>query len=143
VACTLACLVAADLVGVVACFFCDAFLSERRTSGALYYAIWFVLGVFCGLCSYLTCVDIVSPEKRGDFRSSGYQVQTGVLVVLTTTVVLLILSILFYRIQWQYSMADSVYVPDSEPLTATFFVTVLASVIFTHKNLRPEPKSRK
>ena len=64
------------------------------------------------------------PEKAG---------QAGSLVILTTAAVLATLSFLFYRIGWRNSGADSVYVPDSEPLTATFFVTVLASV-------RPDPR---
>jgi hypothetical protein len=134
--------VVADLVGVVACFICDAFLSERRTSAALYYAIWFVLGVFCGLCSYLTCVDVVSPDKKGDSGSSDHKTQMGLLVILTTALLLVILSILYYRLGWKYQEAYSVYVPDSEPLSVTFFVTVLASVIFTHKNIGPEPKKK-
>jgi hypothetical protein len=137
---TLAFLVAADLVGVAACFFCDALLAERRTSAALYYAIWFVLGVFCGLLIYLTCGSITSPEKRG-LMSWGDQGQDGLLVILTTTVILVALSILFYRLQWQYPRADSVYVPDSESLTLTFFFTILASVIFTHRTLGPDPKA--
>jgi hypothetical protein len=139
---TLAYLVVADLVGVAVCFFYDAIASERRTSTALFYAIWFVAGVFCGMLSYLTCGNIAMPEKTGDFIRWKDEGQTGLLVILTTAVILVALSLLFYKLQWQYPRADSVYVPDSEPLTITFFVTILASVIFAHKTLRPEPKKK-
>jgi len=138
----LAYLVAADLVGVAVSFFCDAFVPERRTSTALYYAIWFVVGVFCGVLIYVTCGSFTSPEKKGDLMKWGDEGQTGLLVILTTAAILVGLSILFYRLQWQYPRADSVYVPDSEPLTLTFFFTILASLIFTHKTFGPEPKKK-
>jgi hypothetical protein len=139
-ACTLACLVAADLVGVVASFFCDTFVSDRRSSTALFYAIWFVDGVFCGLLNYLTCDGLLSPEKKSEPTNRAGAGQSGLLIILTTTILLVTLSFLFYRLDWQYYGGDSVYVPDNEHLTITFFVTVLASIIFTHKNLGPEPK---
>ena len=36
----------------------------------------------------------------------------------------------------------SVFVPDSEPLTLTFFITILASMVFAHKAMQPEPKKK-
>jgi hypothetical protein len=140
---TLAVLVASDVVGVAMCFFCEVFLSSRQTSTALYYAIWFVVGVFCGLISYMTSGGLVSPETKGDWTNLADAGKTGILVILTTAAVLTALSILFYRLTWRLpNLADSYYVPDSESLTLTFFVTILASVIFTHKTMRPEPAKK-
>jgi hypothetical protein len=135
VGCTLACLVAADLVGVAASFFCDTFLSDRRSSTALFYAIWFVDGVFCGLFSYFTCDGMISKDKANEGQS-------GLLIILTTAILLAALSLLFYRLNWRYGGGDGVYVPDNEAITLTFFVTVLASVIFTFRTMRPEPKKK-
>ena len=118
-------LIAADLVGVAASFFCDVFLSERRTSAALYYVIWFVIGVFCGVLIYVTCGSFTSPEKKGGLMEWGDKGQTGLLIIFTTGAILAGLSILFYRLDWRYSRADSVYVPDSESLTLTLFFTIL------------------
>jgi hypothetical protein len=54
--------------------------------------------------------------------------------------VLVTLSVPCYLFLWQYNPEPSGYVPDSLPLTLTFFGTVLAGSVFAHKALRPEPK---
>ncbi len=140
---TLVFLIVFDLIGVAMCFFFEVFVSSRQTSAALYYTIWFVLGVFCGMLSYSTSGSIASQQPEGDWTTRTDAGGTGVLVILTTAVVLAALSILFYRLTWRLSnLAESYYVPDSEALTLTFFVTILASAIFTHRISRPEPKKK-
>jgi hypothetical protein len=139
---TLVGLVIFDLIGVAMSFYFDTF-SSRSTSTALFYAIWFVLGVFCGLLIYNAGGSFVSPESKGDWTDREDAGKTGLVVILTATIVLAALSYSFYHFQWgRYNMAPSVFVPDSEPLTLTFFVTILASMILAHLALRPEPKKK-
>jgi hypothetical protein len=125
---TLIYLVVFDLIGVVVCFFFDvaSALPLRGNSTALFYAIWFVLGVFCGLLSYNTGTSFVA----------------GFLVVMTTAVILTALSISCYVLLWRYDVETSFYVPDNAAPTLTFFVTVLASVVLAHKSLGPEPTKK-
>ena len=123
-------------------FFCDAFVSERRTSAALYYTIWFVVGVFCGVLIYTSCGSFTA-DKKGRLMEWADKGQTGLLVILTTAATLAGLSVFFYRHDWQYSRADSVYVPDSESLTLTLFFTIVASEILMHKAFGPEKPKKK
>jgi hypothetical protein len=139
VAFTLLYLVLFDIVGVVVCLVVDV-APVRAKSTALIYVIWFVLGVFCGMLSYNTGGRIASGESKGDWTGREDAAQTGLLVVLTTSAVLVTLSIPCYLLLWRYDMESSFFVPDSAPLTLTFFVTVLASVVLAHTALRPEPK---
>jgi hypothetical protein len=120
---TLLLLVGFDVVGVAAGFFCETIVGPRKTSTALYYAIWFVLGVFCGLLCYFA--NSGEDPKRPDTK-------TGLLAVLTTPLILGALCFLFYRLFWRLNMAPSVYVPDNEGLTLTFFITVAVAMAFTH-----------
>ncbi len=141
-AATLGFLVAADLLGVAACFLFDVFGSERATSGALYYAIWFVLGVFCGVFIYSLSDAFTSPETKGS-KEQGDHGRAAVLVITSVAIVLTCLSVLFYRFDWRYSHADSVYVPDSESHTLTFFITILITLILANRTLAPEPKKKR
>src|SRR5580698_8355378 len=138
-ACMVVSLVVFDIAGVVVCFFFDV-LPLRDTSTALSYAVWFVLGAFCGLLGYNGGGSCASPNSEGDWTSRDDASKTGLLVILTTLVILPTLSIVFYRLMWQYHPESSSFVPDSEPLTLTFFVAVFAAEVFAHRTLLPEPK---
>ena len=136
----MACLVVFDIIGVAMCFYFEVFVSSRQTSAALYYTIWFVLGVFCGVIIYVAGGGLVSPETKGDWTTRGDARKTGLLVILTTSVVLAALSFAFYRLTWRLSnLADSHYVPDSISHSLTFFITIFASTIFGHVTLGPTP----
>ena len=141
---TLVYLVAFDLIGVVASFVFDVLgaLPLRGSSTALFYAIWFVLGVFCGILSYQTGGSMYFPKSEGDWTTREDAGKAGLVVVLITSGILVTLSVAFYLIFWRGSWESSVFVPDSGPLTLTFFGTVLASVIFAHRSLRPVPKKK-
>jgi hypothetical protein len=131
---TLLLLLGFDIAGVALSFFCDTFMSERQTSTALYYVIWFVAGVFCGLFCYLANDD--TDTKKPD-------AQTGLLAVWTMPFILAALSFLFYRLFWRYNMAPSVFAPDDEGLTLTFFITVAVSIAFTHNVQHGKPPTKK
>ena len=125
------------------CLFFDivSFGSFGDSNTAVYYALWFVLGVFCGLFGYYAGGTVASPNPNADGTNQDWTSRedsgkTGLLVIFTTAVVLVTLSVLCYRFMWQYNLEPSGYVPDSFPLTLTFFGTVLASSVFEHKVLR-------
>lgn len=132
-------LVVFDLVGVVVCFFFDV-MPLRDSSTALSYAIWFVLGSFCGLFGYNAGGSSASPASEGDWTNRDDARKTGLLVILATLVILLTLSIVCYRLMWQYHPESSSFAPDSGPLTLTFFVAVFAAQVFAHTTLLPEPE---
>jgi hypothetical protein len=143
-ACILLYLVAFDIVGALVCLFLDI-VSFGDSNTAAYYAIWFVLGVFCGLFSYDMGGTVASPKSNADGTNQDWTSRedsgkTGLLVIFTTSMVLVTLSVPCYLFLWQYNPEPSGYVPDSLPLTLTFFGTVLAGSVFAHKALRPEPK---
>jgi hypothetical protein len=123
-----------DIAGVVFSFLCDTFVSERQTSTALYYTIWFVDGVFCGLFCYIANDD--SDRKKPD-------AQTGLLAVWTMPFILAALSFLFYRLFWRQNMAPSVFAPDNEGLTLTFFITVAVSMAFAYHVQPGKPAKKK
>jgi hypothetical protein len=111
-----------DVVGVLLCLFLDI-VESSGTSAALYYAVWFVLGVFCGLLSYSGAKDLGAPKVF------------GVAIIFVTLIVMAGISVASYLIWWRYGVEDSYFVPDSEPLTLTFFVTILASSVLAHRTL--------
>jgi hypothetical protein len=135
---TLLYLIVFDVVGVAACFFFDV-VPLRGTSTALFYTIWAVLGIFCGMLSYNTGGGLASPKSTQDWSTREESGKAGLLVILAMSFVLAMLSITFYSLLWRYHPEPSFFVPDSAPPTLTFFVAVLAAAIFAHKSLRSPP----
>ena len=129
-------------VAVVAISFLLDIAPVRHKSTPLFYAIWFVAGVFCGFLVYLTAGGILSSDSSDDWTDREDAGLTGVLVILCTSVVLATLSILSYVFLWRGSTNSSYYVPDNAPLTLTFFVALLASTVLAHRTLRTDPKKR-
>jgi hypothetical protein len=119
-----------DVVGVVLCFLLDV-IDEGNTG--VYYALWFVLAVFCGMLSYSTAADMASPKTP---ENAG---KAGLLAIFATVVIIAAVGTASYMIWWRYGADDSSFVPDSEPFSLTFFLTVLASCVFAHKALGPAP----
>jgi hypothetical protein len=112
-----------DVVGVLASLIFDV-LPLRAVSTALFYAIWFVLGVFCGVLSY----------------SSAVSGRAAWLVIATTALVLVALTWACTALLWQASIEASHFVPDNVPLTLVFFGATFGGTIIGHLALRPDPK---
>lgn len=129
VGCTLAYLAVFDIAGVVVSLVFDISPSPS-VSGAAYYALWLVLGVFCGLFNYGTAYGD-DPQK------------TGRVVCATVTILLSALSVLFFVILWNGGSIDDSYVPDNMPLTLTFFVAVTAGTFLGHNAFQPAAKTTK
>lgn len=116
-----------DVAGVAVSFVLDV-LSPRRDSLLARYAIWFVLGVFCGVICY--------GAGAGDERK---QHAPGALVLATIVGVVALILAACTRLLWQtITVADS-YVPDSVPLTITFAVALIGGAAVLHGASRPRP----
>lgn len=135
----LVCLVVFDLVGVAVCLFFDV-APLRESSAALPYAVWLVLGVFCGLFSYSGAGQWISPD-RTDWLNGRHATKTGGFVLLVTSVCLAALCAIFYRLWWSSDVLGESYVPDSAPLTLTFFGALLAAMAFLRQTFKPDPPS--
>jgi ABC-type thiamin/hydroxymethylpyrimidine transport system permease subunit len=137
----LAYLIAFDVVGVIVSLVFDS-LPLRGVSTALFYTVWFVAGVFCGLLSYNKGGGILLKVKEGDWSSAPESGKTGLIIIVTTTLILVGLTALFQTIAWKAGSSSDPYVPDSVPLTFTFFITILLSMIGGHFFLRPKPTQK-
>lgn len=123
-----------DLVGAILCFFLGI---VDEDSPAMYYTLWFVLAVFCGMLSYITAADMTSPKTPGN---AG---KPGLLIIFTTIGVVAAVSLGCYLIWWRDGSGDSAYIPDNEPLSITFFVTVIATSLLARHVSPPEPVRHK
>ena len=121
-------LIAADIIGVIACFLFDI-APLRYDSGALPYAIWFVLGVFTGFIALGAAGDWASAEGKGEWDSRPGAARTANIVVATSFAVLLALAAFFNHIYWSRGVAGEYFVPDSAPHTITFFVSILLAML--------------
>ena len=117
-----------------------------------YAALWLVLGLLCGLFSYSTAGKIASSKSPADettptlafddWISRPDSGKAGLLVLLVTFIVLAALAVFFNLLWWGGSMEPSGFVPDSRPLTLTFFGAVFASSVFAHKSMRSTSKAK-
>ena len=106
-----------EIIGGVVSFLFDL---VNALSPVISYVLWFVLGILCGIIGYNIAVSVASPDSEapgGDAR------QTGFLVVMTASAVLVILSIASYLFDLKYDL--------------TFFLAVLVSVVIAHGALLP------
>jgi len=135
------CLVAADIAGAIAVTIFDI-LPLRFVSAALAYAIWLVLGVFCGLFAYNIAGDWASPNAEAgapdwSARPGGRGIGNGILI--TGLVVVAALAAIFYTIYWSQGVAGDDYVPDSAPHSIAFLVAVLGAMVAARFALMPKP----
>jgi hypothetical protein len=134
-------LVAADIVGVVIGTILDI-LPLRGVSGLLFYAIWLVLGIFCGLLAYNVAGAWATPKAGGKAGAEDWtglpdarRIGSVILVVGILTVAALIA--FFYQIYWSQGVAGEYYVPDSMSHSLTFFLSVLAGIVLARTALMP------
>lgn len=140
-ACTIVYLVVFDIAGVVVSFVFDVLgVVSRNVSAGAFYALWFVLGVFCGLLNYNTAGGLAYPKSEVDWTNQADASRTGWLVCAISILLIVGLSVLLFPIFWRGSVADDPYVPDSMPLTLTFFTAMVMATLLAHKVLRPSPK---
>lgn len=126
-----------DLLGVGASFFLDV-TPVRGKSGMAFYAIWFVLGAFCGFLHYNQTGGRLAPEGKGDWSSRPETRKTGLQVICGTAVVVAALVAVCYALMWKGGVEGDYFVPDNMPLSLTFFVAMLAAMILAHVAFRPD-----
>jgi H+/Cl- antiporter ClcA len=136
------CLVAADIGGVIVVTVVDI-LPLRFASAALGYAIWFVIGVFCGLYAYNFAAAWASPKGEGDWseRPGARRIGTGVLIVGALVVAAAVW--LGYALFWSQAVAGDDYVPDSAPHSIVFLVAVLGAAVMARFFLMPSEPAAK
>jgi hypothetical protein len=137
----LAYLVAFDVLGVAVSFIFDA-LPLEGVSTFLFYTVWLVAGVFCGLLAYNKAGSILLKVKEGDWSGDPGSGKTGLVIIFITAIVLANFIALFKVSAWKAGGASDPFVPDSIPLTYTFFITMLVSMIGGHFFLRPKPTQK-
>jgi hypothetical protein len=100
-------LIVVDVVGVVISFVLDVLftLPLAGASAAAFYALWLVLGIFCGLFSY------------GGAKSHG----SARLALAVSIALVLVLGAGFGVLLWGSGSGGNYFVPDNLPLTLTFF----------------------
>lgn len=118
-------LLAFDVVGVVLSLLVDmVIVLHRRWEGSspLAYVIWFVVGVFCAVFIYLRRTGDDGPET-----DAGRQ--TGLLLVVVTSVVAFVLGLLS-SLFWSGSDATEAIAPDHRGVTITYLITVVLTVVW-------------
>jgi len=139
---TLLFLVGFDLIGVVVSFLLDV-TPVRGKSGLAFYAIWLVLGVFCGLLNYNAAGARFFPDEKKDWTNNPDSGRVGVPIIGATALVLAVLFAVCYFTMWGSNVEPADYfVPDHMGLTITYFVAILGSTILGHTALRPKPTPR-
>jgi hypothetical protein len=118
------------LIGGIVSFLFEAIgdLSMEGFDAVIFYVLWCVLGIFCGLLGYDAGGKFASPGSVGDWTGREDAGKTGLVVMLTESVLLFALFVPCY-----------LWVSGSLSLTLTFFVTVFVSIMFGHFKLRPKP----
>jgi len=138
----LAWLVLADLAGVILLTLVDV-LPLRFNSALLAYAVWLVLGVFCGLFAYNTGGRWALPLGYDDGGANDWTGQpgarrAGTVAMVAAILVLGALSALFHEFYWSKGVAGEYYVPDSAAHSLVFFGSVLAGMALSRWALMPE-----
>ncbi len=131
------CLIAADIAGVIACTILDI-LPLRFVSGPLFYTIWLVFGIFCGLLAYNLAGSWASPREAGKDWSERFDAgRTGNVILVTSALVLAGLAFLFHRLFWRFGGGSDPYVPDSPPHSILFLAAVMGAVALARFGLMP------
>lgn len=135
------CLIVADVVGVIVCSLFDI-APIRAKSALLPYAIWLVLGIFCGLSAYQGAGTWAFADREGEWTGHREAFRVGNVIVATGAGILAALLFLFRGLYWTTGVAGDYYVPDSAPHSILFALSVLAAIAGTHFLLLPTPPSR-
>lgn len=131
-------LVVIDIVGVIACTLFDI-APIRANSGMLPYAIWVVLGLFCGLFAYQGAGAWAFAHREGEWSDQPDAFGAGNVIVATGAAWIGLLTLFFRHLYWSRGVAGDYYVPDSAPHSILFGLCVLAAMAGTHFLLLPTP----
>lgn len=129
------------VIGVVVCTVFDI-APLRARSAVLPYAIWLVLGIFCGLFVYNGAGGWVleAPGEGTDWTGNPAARQTGRVIVGISGAIIGALAFGAYTVFWSQGVNGEFFVPDSAPHSIVFFSAVFAAIAGTHHLLMPEQK---
>ena len=137
----MACLIVADVIGVFVCTLFDI-APIRAKSALLPYAIWLVLGIFCGLSAYQGAGAWAFADREGEWTDHVEAFRAGNMIIVTGAAILAALLFLFRRLYWTAGVAGEYYVPDSAPHSILFALSILGAMAGAHFLLLPTPPSR-
>lgn len=137
----IACLIAASVVGAIVCTLFDI-APIRAKSALLPYAIWFVLGIFCGLSAYQGAGAWVLADREGEWTDHGEAFPVGNVIVISGAAMLAMLLLLFRQLYWTAGVAGEYYVPDSASHSVLFALGVLGAMAGAHFLLLPTAASQ-
>ena len=129
-------LVAADIGGAIVVTIIDI-LPLKFASAALGYAIWLVIGAFCGLFAYNIAGAWASPKGDGDWTGRPGAGRIGLGVLIIGALVVAAVAWLAYAMVWSQGVAGEDYVPDSAPHSIVFLVAVLGAAVMARFFLMP------
>ena len=135
-------LIVFDVIGVVACVIFDV-VPFRGSSGALPYAIWFVLGIFAGGITVMSAGERPAGAEDSDWTDDADAPKKAAIVFLTSLVLLGALAAFFNRIYWSRGVEGEYFVPDSMPHTITYFVSILCPMLFVLFSTKPKRAGRR
>lgn len=125
-------LVVADVAGVIACTVLDI-LPLRGVSTALFYVVWLVLGIFCGLLAYNSAGAWATPPgpapDAADWSGRPGARTAGTIVLVAGVALVAALVAALHAWYWVPDIAGDYYVPDSRTHTIVFAVAVALGLV--------------
>ncbi len=104
------CLIVADAIGVIVCTLFDI-APIRAKSALLPYAIWLVLGIFCGLSAYQGAGARALAGKEGEWTDRAGAFRAGNVIVVTGATILAALLLLFRHLYWTAGFPANIMCP--------------------------------
>jgi hypothetical protein len=139
-------LVVADIVGVVVGTILDI-LPLRGVSGLLFYVIWLVLGIFCGLFAYNAAGAWATPKAgekvdTEDWTGLPDARRIGSVILVVGILTIAALTAFFHNLYWSRGVSGEYFVPDSMSHSIVFFLSALAGIVLARTALMPARTSQ-
>jgi hypothetical protein len=132
---TLGFLILFDIIGVIASVVFDI-LPLRSISEPLFYVVWCVLGALLAFYCYNSAGMAISlKDEQWTEHESGRK--AGLMVASIMIVIVGALIPLLNFLMWGHGVEADHYVPDSRPLSLTFFITIIVATIAAHIMAKP------
>lgn len=121
-----------NIFGVLIAFLLDVFLLGNSHPG-VFYGVWLTLGVLCGFTNFKHCGAIFFGDMK-EWRKHPDASDKGFLVFCITGVVVGTVLLLCRRFAWS-GMGD-IFVPDSQWLSMTYYVSMLIATGIAYRMIR-------
>lgn len=120
-----------NIFGVVVAFALEVFVAQSKP---IFYGLWLVMGLFCGFASFTHCGALFFGATDKTWMKRAGAADMGFLVFCITGVVVGIILVLCGKYAW--GGPGAVFVPDSEGLSMTYFVSTLVASGIAYRRLR-------